>query len=124
VRWPLVTAVLGLGAAYAPVFLGLGDLPAFVPFVLLAGAAAGAWVLWSEGGGGKRALVAAALTLPLLGHGYWFFVYSTYPEARGVPAWGAVAPPIAATRVKDGATFDLRAQRGQSAVLVFFRGAW
>lgn len=123
-RWPLVAVLLGLVAAYGPVYAGLADLPSFVPFVLLAVGAAWAWVAWSEGGGRKRALLAAALTLPLLGHGYWFFVFSAYEEAQGVPAWGTEAPPIAATRVRDGATFDLRAQRGQAAVLVFFRGAW
>ena len=123
-RWPLVAVVLGLAAAYAPVFLGFGDLPAFVPFVLLAGAAVWAWILWSEGGGWKRAFLAVALTLPLIGHGYWFFVYSTYPEAKAAPTWGTPAPPTSANRVKDGASFDLRAQRGHAAVLVFFRGPW
>lgn len=122
--WPLVLTLAGLVAAYVPVLLGMADLPAIVAFLLMAGGAVWAWVAWSEEGGWKPALKASGLTLPLLLHGYWFFFFSAYDDPAGVPGLGTEAPAIAAVRVRDRASFDLRAQRGQSAVLVFFRGAW
>jgi peroxiredoxin len=50
--------------------------------------------------------------------------FSTYGAPAGVAPVGERAPAISALRVRDGATFELAAERGQTVLLVFFRGHW
>ena len=107
---PLLLAFAGLLAAFLPVGLGLPDLPEAVPLLLLA--AAGVWgaAAWRRRKSVGR-LAAAAI-----------------PSSSGAPGSapdvGEPAPDVAAARVRDGARFELRAERGHDVLLVFFRGPW
>lgn len=122
---PLLLLLLGYLAAFGPVACGWADLPAAIPFALMAAAVAWAWWIWGRRGGRGRAASASALTVLLGLHAYWYFGFSTYgEEGAGIPVPGDPAPEFQAVRVRDGASFHLSAQRGHEVVLVFFRGAW
>ena len=121
---PLLLAFAGLLAAFLPVGLGLPDLPEAVPLLLLA--AAGVWgaAAWRRRKSVGR-LAAAAIPFLLLGAvATWMFLLSSYEAPGAAPDVGEPAPDVAATRVRDGARFELRAERGHDVLLVFFRGPW
>ena len=70
-------------------------------------------------------LAAAAIPFLLLGAvATWMFLLSSYEAPGAAPDVGEPAPDVAATRVRDGARFELRAERGHDVLLVFFRGPW
>lgn len=122
--FPLLVALLGLLAAFLPVALGFPDPPDAVPLGLLALSAGWAAARWRRRRTWGR-LAAAVLPLAaFLALAAWMFGLSGYSPARGVPDLGEPAPAITATRVRDNAPFDLRAERGQAVLLVFFRGPW
>jgi len=120
----MLLTLLGVLAAVLPVGLGLPDLPDAVPLGLLA--AAGTWGLlaWRKKKGWRRLALAAAPIVLGAGVAVWMVGLSSYAPPRSAPEVGDRAPDIAATRVRDGARFELRAERGQGVLLVFFRGAW
>jgi hypothetical protein len=64
-----------------------------------------------------QALAAAGMT-------YWMLFFSAYGDEAAGPRVGDRAPEISAVRVRDGARFDLAAERGHPVLLVFFRGKW
>jgi len=121
---PMLLTLLGVLAAVLPVGLGLPDLPDAVPLGLLA--AAGAWgiLAWRKKRSWRRLALAAAPVVLGAGAAVWMYDLSTYTPPREAPDVGDRAPDIAAIRVRDGARFELRAERGQGVLLVFFRGAW
>lgn len=121
---PLLLLLLGYATAFGPVVLGWADLPAAVPFALMAGAVAWGWWIWGAKGGRGRAAFASLLTVLVGLHVYWYFGFSAYAEPKGVPEIGVRAPDVQAVRVRDGASFHLSAQRGHGTILVFFRGHW
>ncbi|MHC4223235.1 MAG: hypothetical protein ACYSX0_05215 [Planctomycetota bacterium] len=122
--FPLLLSAAGLILAYLPVLLHWTDLPPAIPFLILAaGVVWGAWVLR-----GKRTRRNVALAigqgLILAVHAVWWFQLSSYDQPERAPMPGDAAPAIRATRVRDGAPFELAAQRGYPVLLVFFRGPW
>ena len=125
---PLLLTLAGLGGAFLPVYLGLGDLPVLVPLLLLAGGAGSGWLAWFRRrevrGSWARALSAGGQTAALALFSAWFFHLAAYGPEISAPLPGDPAPLIRATRVKDGAVFRLDAQRGHGVLLVFFRGPW
>lgn len=123
-RWPLILVVAGNLLALVPVGLGLPDLPVPLPFLPMVAGVLWAWIAWSKDG--KKKLLWGAILCTAIAGAYagWFFGLSTYRDQKGVPAEGSLAPDIDAVRVRDGARFRLGSLRGQSIVLVFFRGAW
>ena len=70
------------------------------------------------------ALIAGAQALAALGFAYWMVYFSAYGPPAGAAPIGDRAPGISAVRVRDGATFELAAERGHPVLLVFFRGHW
>ena len=121
---PLVLTLLGVSAALLPAQLGFPDPPDFVPLGLVAAAAAWGWLAPRKPRGRRRTALPVAQTLVALGMAYWMLVFSAYGEAPGSPRPGDRAPAVAAVRVRDGARFELAAERGHPMLLVFFRGRW
>ena len=120
-RWALLLTILGLAAAFVPVVVGWQDLPDAVPFILLVGGSVAGWLKFR----GKLRLVGAiVLTLPPFAFAWWIFGLAVYPAPEGVPQAGAQSPQVSADRVRDGARFNLVAQRGHMTALVFFRASW
>ncbi len=120
---PALLTVLGGCAALLPAVLGFPDPPDFVPLAMLGLGAAWGLHAWRRRPGRRRLAVALAQSLAALGMAYWMFVFSAYGDATA-PRAGDRAPQISAVRVRDGARFDLAAERGHPLLLVFFRGKW
>lgn len=114
----------GVFAALLPAALGFPDPPDFVPLAMLGLGAAWGLVAWRRRPGRRRFGIAAGQAIVALGMMWWMLVYSEYAEAGGSPRLGDRAPEISAVRVRDGARFDLAAERGHPSLLVFFRGKW
>jgi hypothetical protein len=121
---PALLTVLGGCAALLPAVLRLPDPPDIVPLAALGLGAAWGLFVWQRRPSRRRATVFVAQVLALCGFAFWMLVFSGYGAPAGVAATGARAPDIAATRVRDGARFELRAERGHTVLLVFFRGHW
>jgi len=121
---PLLLTMLGALAAVLPAPLGLPDPPDFIPLAMLGIGAAWGWFARRRRKGRGPFAVATTQTVLALGMAYWMLVFSAYGEAPGAPRAGDKAPEISAVRVRDGAGFDLAAERGHPALLVFFRGEW
>ena len=127
-RGPALLVVSGLVAAYAPVYLGWPDLPLGVAEALLGAGAL--WAVWewyarrAEARSRRRGVVAALVAAVAVFHAVWLVSLSAYGPAPEAPAVGARAPAISGVRVRDGATFELAAQREHATLLVFFRGSW
>lgn len=127
-RGPALLVVAGFCAAYAPVSLGWPDVPFGVAEALIGAGAL--WTAWAwharrkEAHSRRRGVLAAVLLVPVVFHAAWIASLSTYGPAAGAPAVGARAPAIRGVRVRDGASFELAAQREHGTLLVFFRGAW
>jgi len=126
--WPLLLTLVGYGLAIGPVALGQPDLPEPLPLLVMAVA-----LVWgfqvvarrrTEPRGWLRGLALCLQLLLLVGHLGWYFGLATYEAPDGVSVEGNRAHNVVATRVADGAPFDLLAQRGDDVVLVFFRGRW
>lgn len=122
--FPLLLTVLGALAAVLPAPLGFPDPPDFVPLGVLALGAAWGWLVPRKEARRRRLAIATLQALAFLGFAYWMLVFSAYGDAPGAPRAGDQAPAISAVRVRDGATFELAAERGHPALLVFFRGKW
>ncbi|MHC4931732.1 MAG: hypothetical protein ACYTGV_06030 [Planctomycetota bacterium] len=122
--FPLLLSAAGLILAYLPVLARWSDLPVAVPFLFLgAGVIWGAWVV--RGRRTKRNVALFSGQVLILGvQAIWWFQLSSYAQPEGAPMPGNSAPSIRATRVRDGAPFELAAQRGHPVLLVFFRGPW
>ncbi len=120
---PLVLTLPGVLAALLPAVLGIQDPPDFVPLAMLGLGAAWGLLAWRRRPGRRRLAVFATQTLLALGMAWWMLVFSAYDDAPG-PRVGDRAPDISAVRVRDGARFDLAAERGHPSLLVFFRGKW
>ncbi|HEX5137526.1 MAG TPA: hypothetical protein VFY93_11170 [Planctomycetota bacterium] len=121
---PLLLTLLGALAAVMPAPLGFPDPPDFVPLGLLALGPLLGWLAWRKRTGRGRLALATTQTLLALGLAYWMLGFSAYGAAPGAPRPGDRAPLITATRVRDGARFELAAERGHPVLLVFFRGKW
>lgn len=121
---PLLLTLLGALAAVMPAPLGFPDPPDFVPLGMLAAGTLWAWLARRKRKGRGPLVLATTQTLVALAIAYWMLGFSAYGAASGAPAAGDKAPPITATRVRDGARFDLAAERGHPVLLVFFRGKW
>lgn len=121
---PALLTFLAALAALLPAPLGFPDPPDFVPLSVLASAAAWGWLAWRAKPGRRRLVLASAQTLVAAGMAYWMLGFSAYGEAPRAPRPGDRAPLVTATRVRDGARFDLAAERGHPVLLVFFRGKW
>jgi len=121
---PGLLTLLGLLAAFLPAQLRLADPPDWVPLLLLLGGAVWAFVVWRKRRGRKRALAFGAQALVFAAMAYWMLVFSAYGEPSKAPRVGDTAPYISATRVRDGARFEVTAERGEQVLLVFFRGEW
>lgn len=121
---PALLTLLGALAAILPAPLGFPDPPDFVPLGMLALAAAWGWLAWRRKPGRRRLVLASMETLVAAGMAYWMLGFSEYGEAPRAPRPGDRAPPVVATRVRDGARFELAAERGHPVLLVFFRGKW
>jgi hypothetical protein len=124
VLFPVLLTVLGALSALLPAVLGFPDPPDFVPLLVLALATAWGWLAWRKTRSRRRFAFATTQTLVAAGMAYWMLAFSAYGEAPGAPRPGARAPAISATRVRDGARFELAAERGHPVLLVFFRGRW
>ena len=126
--WPFLLTLAGYALAVGPVMLGQTDLPEPLPLLVMAiGIVWGFQVLLRKRAvprGWLRALTMSVQLLLLFGHLAWYFGLAAYEEPEGVSVKGNRAHNVVATRVSDGAPFDLVAQRGVDVVLVFFRGAW
>ena len=121
---PLLLSAAGLVLAYLPVLMRWPDLPAAIPFLfLLAGVAWGAWRLRGKRSKARIAVLAGQ-ALVLVAQAVWYFHLSAYQPSDRAPMPGDAAPAIRATRVRDGAPFELGAQRGRLVLLVFYRGPW
>ena len=114
----------GVLAALLPAALGFPDPPDFVPLAALGLGAAWGLFAWRRRPGRRRLGIAASQATLALGMAWWMLLYSAYAEAPGAPRIGDRAPLISAVRVRDDARFDLAAERGHPALLVFFRGKW
>jgi hypothetical protein len=121
---PVLLTVLGALAPVLPAVLGFPDPPDFVPLGALALAAAWGWLAWRGRPGRRRLVLASLQTLVAAGTAYWMLGFSAYGASPGAPRPGDKAPLITAARVRDGARFDLAAERGHPVLLVFFRGRW
>lgn len=121
---PLLVTSAGVFAALLPAALGFPDPPDFVPLAALGLGATWGVVAWRRRPGRLRLGVASGQAAVALGMTWWMLVYSEYAEAGGSPRPGDRAPDISAVRVRDGARFDLAAERGHPTLLVFFRGRW
>jgi hypothetical protein len=121
---PGLLTLLGALSALLPAVLGFPDPPDFAPLGALALAATWGWLVWRKRRTKRRLAAAIAQTLVALGMAYWMLGFSAYGAAPGAPKPGDKAPAIAATRVRDGARFELAAERGHPVLLVFFRGRW
>jgi hypothetical protein len=121
---PLVLTLLGGCAALLPAVLGFPDPPDFVPLAVLGLGAAWGIFQWRRRPGRGRAVVASIQVLAAGGMAYWMLFFSSYGAPAGAPRVGDRAPDISAVRVRDGARFDLAAERGHPVLLVFFRGHW
>jgi hypothetical protein len=121
---PVLLTVVGLLVALAPAQLGLPDPPDWIPLALLGAAAAWGSVAWARRPTRRRLALAAVPALAAGGMAYWMLGFSAYEETAGAPRLGDAAPPVTAVRVRDGARFDLVAERGRQVLLVFFRGRW
>ncbi len=121
---PALLTVLGGCAALLPAVLGFPDPPDFVPLAMLGLGAAWGVYLWRRRPGRRRLAVASLQILAAGGMACWMLVFSAYGAAAGAPRVGDRAPEISAVRVRDGARFDLAAERGHPVLLVFFRGRW
>jgi hypothetical protein len=125
---PLILTVLGYGLAMGPVLLKVPDLPGWLPVAVLA--VAFLWGLLTvrrrreRPRHGWRLVGICAQLAVLVMHTGWYYGLAAYEPPAAVPHFGDEAPPLVATRVRDSAPFDLRAERGERVVLVFFRGAW
>lgn len=120
---PVALVLLGIAAAFGPVFLNRPDLPSWVPYALFLGACAWALLAWRRKRGARRLALAFALAAGTLGYAWWFFLYSDYDPVDAGPAMRTTAPDFDALRVLDGVRFRLAEERGRYAFLVFFRGA-
>ena len=122
---PLSLTLLGVLSLWGPVAIGVADAPEWLTWSLLGLAVGASWTLWFREPARKPLLIALAQTAVVVGCIFWALRLAPYDEPRGLlPAPGDIAPDVAATRVIDGAEFRLSAQRGQSLLLIFFRGAW
>lgn len=121
---PLVLTALGACAAFVPAMLGFPNPPDIVPLAMLGLGAAWGTFLWRRRPARLSALLAALQILAAGGMAYWMLVFSEYGEAPGAVRAGDRAPDVAAVRVRDGAPFELAAERGHPTLLVFFRGHW
>lgn len=121
---PLLLTALGGCAALLPAVLGFPDPPDFVPLAMLGLGAAWGVFLWCRRPGRGRLAVASLQVLTAGGMAYWMLVFSAYGAAADAPRAGDRAPEVSAIRVRDGARFDLAAERGHPVLLVFFRGRW
>jgi hypothetical protein len=121
---PVVLTTLGLLAALLPAMLRLPDPPDWVPIALLGAGAAWGWTVWARGRTRRRFALATVQALAAGGVAYWMLAFSVYADAPGAPRIGDPAPEVSAVRVRDGARFDLAAERGRQVLLVFFRGRW
>ena len=123
---PLGLTLLGGCVALLPSALGFPDPPDFVPLGLLWAAAA--WGFFAarrrRRGQPRRRALPIVQGVAAAGMTYWMLIFSAYAEASGAARVGDRAPEISAVRVRDGARFDLPAERGQMVLLVFFRGKW
>ena len=123
-RFPGLLTLLGLLAAFVPAQLRLPDLPDLVPLALLLAGAVWGFVVWRKRRGRKRAFAFGAQAFVFAGMAFWMLVFSAYGEAPKAPRAGDLPPYISAVRVRDGARFELSAERGEQVLLVFFRGEW
>jgi hypothetical protein len=121
---PVLLTVLGAVAPLLPAVLGFPDPPDFVPLAALAAAAVWGWLAWRKRRSRRRLALATTQTLVAAAVAYWMLGFSAYAEAPGAPRPGDRAPPISARRVRDGARFELAAERGHPVLLVYFRGRW
>ena len=121
---PALLTVLGGCAALLPAVLGFPDPPDIAPLAALGLAAAWGLLLWRLRPTRRRALFAGTQTLAALGFAYWLLFFPAYGSPAGAAPVGDRAPGISAVRVRDGATFELAAERGHPVLLVFFRGHW
>jgi hypothetical protein len=121
---PLVLTLLGALAAVMPAPLGFPDPPDFVPLGLLAAGTLWGWLARRKRKGRGPLFLATGQTLMAAGILYWMLGFSAYGAAPKAPKPGDEAPKITATRVRDGARFELAAERGHPVLLVFFRGKW
>lgn len=123
---PGLLTLLGALSALLPAVLGFPDPPDFVPLGILAAAAAWGWLARRRLKKRRRRTfaLATAQTLVALGMAYWMLGFSAYGAAPGAPRPGDRATAITAQRVRDGARFELAAERGSPVLLVFFRGRW
>jgi len=124
VRLPGLLTLLGLVAAVLPAPLRLPNPPDWVPLLLLLAGAVWGFVVWRKRRGRKRAFAFAAQALVLGGMAFWMLFFSAYGEASKAPRIGDMPPYISAVRVRDGARFELSAERGEQVLLIFFRGEW
>jgi len=124
VRLGGLLTLLGLLAAALPAPLRLPNLPDWLPLLLLLAGAVWGFVAWRKRRGRKRAFAFGAQVLVLAGMAYWMLVFSAYGAAPKAPHVGDMPPYISAVRVRDGARFELSAERGVQVLLVFFRGEW
>jgi len=125
---PLILTAIGYGLAMGPVLLKIPDLPGWIPVAVLGVAAAWGLVLVVRRKGRPRhgwRIAGFLVQAAVFGmHTAWFYGLAAYAAPEHTPHFGDPAPRITAVRVRDGAPFDLRAERGERVVLVFFRGAW
>jgi hypothetical protein len=121
---PLLVTFAGVCAALLPAALGFPDPPDLVPLATVVLGAVWGFFAWRRRPGRRRLGIAAGQAIVALGMTWWMLVYSEYAEAGGSPRLGDRAPEISAVRVRDGARFDLAAERGHPSLLVFFRGKW
>ncbi len=124
----LALLVSGFVAAYLPLMMRWPDLPVWVPLALLVLGLAGAitCTFKKRGEPGRwRLPVTVILGLAVAFHVVWLVSLSSYGSpAFSAPAVGATAPDVVGVRVRDGAPFQLAAQREYETLLVFFRGPW
>lgn len=123
-RLPLLLTLLGLLAALLPSSLGFPDPPDFVPLAALAVAAIWGALVSRRRPARRRLAAVTAQWLVAGGMTWWMLVFSAYGDPAGAARTGDPAPQITAVRVRDGARFDLAAERGHPTLLVFFRGKW
>jgi hypothetical protein len=121
---PVLLTLLGVGAALLPAALGFPDPPDLVPLAALALGAAWSTFVWRRGPSRRRLAGMTAQWVAAGGITWWMLAYSAYGDAKKAPRIGDRAPAITAVRVRDGAGFDLKAERGHQTLLVFFRGRW
>jgi hypothetical protein len=121
---PLLLTLLGVCAAVLPAPLGFPDPPDIAPLGALVAGAVWGWLAWRRRRGWRRLATASAQAFAAAAIGAWMLLFSAYGAAPEAPRPGDRAPAITAVRVRDGARFDLEAERGRQVLLVFFRGKW